>query len=514
MTDLTLSQTNETSPVWQYPAAVVIATTVVTSAVTLAGLLLNAVLVMTIQCSPSLKTPPNSHLLNICLNNLVLGVHALLALPSLHLNGVHVHSKGSEVLSGLQLFLLMHCLLQYWGAFASIGYYRFRTIHHPSLSLRVRKLIVSRAITTSWIISLLLAMTFSLTSAQASVYLPCTLDPFRCSFYLDTPKTPNTDERGSGEELGDMMWPQDSELVVVMALVVVVLLLGLLVILASYYSICRTLNVAGRMGKTRISPWPPTSPSLPSLPSLPSPPPITSLARPVHVPVSDAGDASSNRAAVASGGRSYRPEPEGQLFCVTGPQGSGFEATWIVHYQKLDHGDFIDDLLTLEKAGHVMHSSRSASSRRELYASKRPLGATLSNGSTTSSVKTSTSNCPDFSDISLGADIVRLQKLRCSSALKKQSVRRERGSLSNASKNSLVMLIIYLCCSLPLIVCQVPGSLKKLAPDQRVMVLLACRVVFLLNSPIYPLWYLVFSVRVKKCLTRMCDTLLLRFHHR
>ena len=103
---------------WRYPNEVVVVTTVLTSAVSLLGLGLNGLLVMTIKCSPSLKTPPNSHLLNICFNNLLLALHALVSLPCLHLNGVHVPVRSSEVLSGIQLFLVMHCLLQVggWGA--------------------------------------------------------------------------------------------------------------------------------------------------------------------------------------------------------------------------------------------------------------------------------------------------------------------------------------------------------------------------------------------------------------
>ena len=118
MSDVTSAVTNITAQienvtsVWQYPPVVVVVITVLMSAVSVAGLLLNSVLVLTIQFSPSLKTPPNSHLLNICFNNLLLGLHALLALPALHLNGVHVPRKGSEVLSGLLLFLSMNCLLQ------------------------------------------------------------------------------------------------------------------------------------------------------------------------------------------------------------------------------------------------------------------------------------------------------------------------------------------------------------------------------------------------------------------
>ena len=76
-----------------------------------------------------------------------------------------------------------------------------------------------------------------------------------------------------------------------MWLVIAVLLLGLVVILTSYYSICRTLNVAGRAGKTRVSPWPRNSASLSV-----APPPEA-----VATPTADRSDS-----AVPSVARSYR----------------------------------------------------------------------------------------------------------------------------------------------------------------------------------------------------------------
>lgn len=97
---------------WYYPPEVTIVATVAMAMAATAGILLNTLLVMTIQFSPSLKTPPNAHLLNICFNNLLLGLHVLVSLPTLHMSGATIRGKTDEVLSGLQLFLVMHCLLQ------------------------------------------------------------------------------------------------------------------------------------------------------------------------------------------------------------------------------------------------------------------------------------------------------------------------------------------------------------------------------------------------------------------
>jgi hypothetical protein len=58
----------------------------------------------------------------------------------------------------------------------------------------------------------------------------------------------------------------------------------------------------------------------------------------------------------------------------------------------------------------------------------------------------------------------------------------------------------------------VPGTLDALVAEQRILVLLACRLLFHLNSPAYPLWYLLFSVRVKTCLTRMLEAFLARLN--
>ncbi|GFR79893.1 hypothetical protein ElyMa_002299100 [Elysia marginata] len=80
-------------------------------------------------------------------------------------------------------------------------------------------------------------------------------------------------------------------------------------------------------------------------------------------------------------------------------------------------------------------------------------------------------------------------------------------SLSSAIRNSLAMLLTYCVCSLPLVVLSVPGAAWTpfLNPSQRVQVLMLCRILFSLNAPAYPLWYLCCSETVRKCFSRLWE---------
>ncbi|GFO09797.1 hypothetical protein PoB_003630200 [Plakobranchus ocellatus] len=120
----TSSTTQPSLEVVSHSDTVVVAVTVILAGNVAFSLFLNILLVLIIQYSPSLRTPPNSHLLNICINNLMLCLNMVLCILCLTFNSVDLGLDESEMLSGLQLFLTYNSLLQYWGTFASIGYYR------------------------------------------------------------------------------------------------------------------------------------------------------------------------------------------------------------------------------------------------------------------------------------------------------------------------------------------------------------------------------------------------------
>ena len=169
----------------------------------------------------------------------------------------------------------------------------------------------------------------------------------------------------------------------------------------------------------------------------------------------------------------------------------------IVHYHRDEHNLLYEDIFALENP--IL-----ANNIRNMRI-KHPLQFTLSSSSTASNK----SRCPDFSDITPGGDLDRRQTIKNNNALCKQSLRRDRVNLSSATRNSMVMLAAFTSCSLPLFICSIPGCLGDLKFG-RVGILLFCRLLFYLNVCIYPSWYLLFSKRVKKCMHRIVETVLIR----
>ena len=136
------------------------------------------------------------------------------------------------------------------------------------------------------------------------------------------------------------------------------------------------------------------------------------------------------------------------------------------------------------------------------------LQSQLSNASNTSCK----SRYAEFTDISPSGEVERLERLKNKCALRNQTLRKDRISLSYATKNSIVMILTYLTCSLPMILCALPGVLNSETPDDIGVPQMYCRILFYLNAPAYPLWYLMFSRRVRKCLGRMSEHWMIRLH--
>ena len=437
--------------IWDLPSSMVLISLVYLCVNILVSLFINALLIIIIQCSPVLRTPPNSHLVNICINNILLSISMLLSMVCVNINSVHINEEGSNALSGIQLFIVMNALLQYWGSFAAIGYYRFKTIKEPSLSLKTRRHIVSKSISGNWIVSLILSMTCSLSFARTSSDLRITLDPFRADYYI---------------------WPKHTFSVnqlIIFLVIVSFFLVGFAIIAFSYYKIFKILNIAVSFAKNRVRPWQRTQ---------------SVSVENFDVPV--------QRTYQPTKANSTQQQQQQRAFTV-----SDNLENCMVHYQKRDHSLCFEDIIALENP--ILAANRKTSPPQKI-----PVHATLSNVSMTSQK----SKCPDFTDISLGADMDRIQKFKNSSALKNQSMRRARMSVSGAARNYLVMFCAYLVCSLPLVVCSVPGALEKVSPQNRLYTLFFCRLLFCINAPIYPAWYLLFSRRVRKCLNKMSENLL------
>ena len=152
MCNISEATVNGTSSYEELPVGLVIFIVVYLTIIVVFGLLANALLVMTIQHTPNLRTPPNFHLVNIGANNMILCVSLVFSL-------VTVSAKPGSLsnlifLTGVQLFVVTNCSLQYLGTFASIGIYKNISMRNTTMRLSRQKGIVFRSIVCCWFLSL------------------------------------------------------------------------------------------------------------------------------------------------------------------------------------------------------------------------------------------------------------------------------------------------------------------------------------------------------------------------
>ncbi|XP_021370400.1 uncharacterized protein LOC110461301 [Mizuhopecten yessoensis] len=438
--------------VWNLPLYAVIVSVIYLSLDVVFGLLTNTLLIVIIYHSPSLRTPPNSHLVNISINNILLCVCILFSLTTV--SARPADSINSRILTGVQLFLTSVCSMQYLCTFASIGFYRNHTMQKPSLTLKVRRTIVSRSIIISLMITYLLGLVFTLAFLRDDNQAASTLNPFQRRFQVSA--------------VPSAVYLTADQLCA-LGFISIVYTVGLIIIFRCYYNICRTLNITGTIGRNRILP----------------------LNRNFSLSSDATGDCNMHtRTAYAPDD----PDSFGRPYSISCDD---LDSSVVVHYKRNEHLLAFEDIFALENP--IL-----ASNLRNQMNQKLPLHPSLSNSSSNST----RSRFPDFADISPGADLQRLQALKNNSALKKQTLRRDRLSLSSATKNSMIMLTAYISCTFPLLFCSIPGILNGVGAN-RVIVLLFFRLLFYLNVCIYPLWYLLFSKRVRKCMFRLFENVLI-----
>jgi len=121
-------------------------------------------------------------------------------------------------------------------------------------------------------------------------------------------------------------------------------------------------------------------------------------------------------------------------------------------------------------------------------------------------------SAPGFTDISPGAELHRIQLMKNMCALRNQSWRRERMNVTSATKNSMVMMGTFVLCSFPLFFCSVPGILPTSSITIVQYPLLFSHLAFNINAPAYPIWYLIFSKRVRKCFQNLYEDILIKLN--
>ncbi|XP_023932152.1 uncharacterized protein LOC112042203 [Lingula anatina] len=438
----------------------------VLSAIILLSLLANLFLIATIRFSPSLRTPPNAHLVNICANNMFLGLAMIAGLITLTTTGpnVKLYRTLEYILDGLQLFLTINCFLQYWSCFASIAYYRNRTIRKPTMSIAFRKVVVKRSILISWVVSALLSLSSVLAFNGEDIALA--LNPFKRVF----PAKPTPYKSGFLDS-------------VIFSAILVTFLVGIFVMVRCYYRIFRTLQIAKPLSNNKVSPWRRNSSGSDATCN-------GSITMKDHPQLN-----SSPKVYYVRSSNWTRPYViSNDPLCPA----ENDDSSVIVHFEKRNHSFPFDESSILENPIRALAMDPPNASQK-----KRELKFTTSNASN-ASIRSGTS-AAGFTDISLGAELHRYQCMKNKAALRKQSLRRDTNSLYFAAKNSIVMLSMFVFCSSSLFVCSIPGVLDNTEMATRVYVTMVCKLLFFVNAPAYPIWYLIFSKRVRKCLNRLLE---------
>lgn len=441
--NILMEETNSTKLLeWEISYEAQIISAVYLSTGMFIGLITNTLLILVICLSPTLRTPPNYHLVNISFNNLLLSICMIFS--TLSVFGVQDHDDNFFV--AIQLFITQHCTTQYFATFASIGIYRNITLSKPTLSLRIRKRIVRRSISISWFLTCLLSLIFTITFMDKDSLLCITLTPFQKSFVIC-------------QESDYLPEPGKICMAVIICFFYVVALISTL---SSYYTISKELNIIKPKTSNKILP----------------------ISRAMSLSSEDTCDPQNH----------YQIEPNipsqnGSLQVYT-IQCADSEET-VVHYQKNENMVTFEEVFALQNP--ILAQS--------MANSKRPLQATLSNASTQSR----TSRI-DFTDISPNADLQRFQMMKNNSALRNQTLRRDRISVRSATKNSFIMFTGYLLSSLPLIICSVPyATARSESIATRVYIFLFLKFLFYANAFVSSTWYLFFSKRVRKCLFKLLE---------
>ena len=435
------------------PTGSAVFATILLSLQLLAGIFLNSALILTICLSPTLYTPPNAHLINICVTNCVLLLSTLLSLVSLSLRRVPDDDDALSALGVTQMFLTTICYVEYFVIFSAIGYYRYKTIKKETFSLRDRAIVIRQTILWGWITSIVLSLALTLTFYSSLTSL--TWNSFR--YYIDQ------------YEIHSLDYLSSLQTAALYFACFILIVCGILIV-KSYYYVLKTLCKSTPVGKSSVHP----------INRHPS-------------------ESSETTEVFGNSSLSYRPAYTNGTSTHAPPFVISSMDTYehfVVHYQRRSQTVLIEDTFALEnpiKAQQLLFAKQTT---------KTPLQPSLSVNSQSSGSR------KDFTDISQNGEMLRFQQMKNRCALRNMSLRSERKNLGSTTRNGLIMIGVFLFCSVPGFVCSIPGVLSAdLGTNDFTSILMYFQLLFYMNSIAYPVWYLVFSKRVRKCASKLYDNL-------
>ncbi|CAH1237830.1 Hypp5454 [Branchiostoma lanceolatum] len=427
------------------------------------SMIFNMLLGGTLALTPSLRTPPNALLMNICVTSLVLCVSMAMQLSSVL---DPLRPLPGPVCDAV-LFLDSLCGIEYWFSFISIAVYRIKTLHDTQFSVRYKKTLAAVCISAGWLVALLFSTIITARDAKDTDRL------LSCPFSKVLRIRPGPTQK-------------NSTLFTVCVLLVTLCLSGFLVIVYAYINVFKKAKPL-KYSRTKINQVNPLEPANGTRQAPVKHSPVASVHEMVvlenRLPHNDlpfyrtqhviawAGSDPAERAAAAA------------------DNNVNFSAI-VCKDRRSTHGSLpsvSDDMETSDISG-TMTSYKYRMSRPVKQQVLQQVENKLENPNAT------------HRDAAL--------------ALARTYSRRKKDRLGRtptdqmAARNSIAMVVIYIIFTVPIIVLTFQDLVGVEERLDNVLTQRTCKLIFYVNGTAYPVWYLLFSPTVRNCIKSVIESAL------
>jgi hypothetical protein len=456
-----------------------------------ASVTINVLLCLTICCSSTLKTPPNFLLINICINNILSSLGAMLEFVILLISG-QTSGTWSLVLAHT---LVIFSYLVYWNLFAAVANYRLRTLRNPAMSPGERKTIICASLVAVWIVSTIFA-------ASSALYVAT-----RPSHFYDNNNNNNNNTFNNNNNIGRNF--NDTSLtsfepnksapigkIIITTLCILDIMSCLAVLIYSFWSIFKVLFSKQALRRNRIVPVLTAGKNCNNLMTsstcakLSGPlgrnylsnDSVFTSSKDLHSDSRDPMPRSSSRQPRMSSNTSSswaEPEHAGVFSLKTSASASDFLPQIGLKLESLQP----TSPTHLGRSFELSTASRSKASIKLSPFSRFN--------------KTSKESC-DFTDITVGAELYRLQFANQRLALRHQLFHRHQLSgLGRTIRNNVTMIGLFVVTSLSLVVAL---FCRVFAVDTTSFVLFfyISLLILNLNGTLYPIWYFIVTKKVRR----------------
>ncbi|XP_035689565.1 uncharacterized protein LOC118424865 [Branchiostoma floridae] len=427
------------------------------------SMIFNLLLGGTLALTPSLRTPPNALLMNICVTSVVLCVSMAMQLPSV----LDPERPLPDNVCDTVLFLDSLCGIEYWFSFISIAVYRIKTLHDTQFSVRYKKTLAAVCISAGWLVALLFSTIITARDAKDTDRL------LACPFSKVLRIRPGPTQK-------------NSTLFTVCVLLVTLCLSGFLVIVYAYINVFKKAKPL-KYSRTKINQVNPLEPANGTRQASVKHSPVASVHEMVvlenRLPHNDLPFYRTQHVIAWAG-----TDPAERPAAV--PESNVNFSAIVCKDRRSTQGSLpsvSDDMETSDISG-TMTSYKYRMSRPVKQQVLQQVENKLENPS---------ANHRDAA-LTLARTYSRRKKDRLGRTPTDQM----------AARNSIAMVVIYIIFTVPIIVLTFQDLVGVEERLDNVLSQRTCKLIFYVNGTAYPVWYLLFSPTVRNCIKSVIESAL------